>query len=158
MSDEVEIRIAGNLRCDVRIEQCAGETVAVTQICAARSVIVEGALVEQMTCLTIELIGAVHAYAFARQHRKGSRVILRGHLEERVMVDTRRLPRADGAGEVAVLLERREHVVIVERLLHIDAAGSTIHQHQVALESPSPRADNTPAVTRLARAPWEWSG
>src|SRR6476659_4175085 len=117
MSDEIEIRVAGNLRDDVQLVQQGGDTLASAHVCAARSMIVDGLIIEQAICLPIELIGQSQARVFAAQHHKGSRVVLRGYLRERCTTRTERLARADGTGAVAVQVERREYVLVVERVL-----------------------------------------
>ena len=178
MSDEVELRLAGNLRDDVRLIGQGGDVVATAHVCAARSMIVDGLLVDQTICLRIELAGRGLAHAFAAQHRKGSRVVLRGYLEERRTTRAERLPRADGGGDAAVQVERREYVMIVEYMLHVDdqqlAATYTGAAPALSLEErnarkdqtgqvlqstpvvPAPEQANTSTASQGAHVPWEW--
>jgi hypothetical protein len=163
MSDEVEIRLAGNLRDDVRLIGQGGDVVATAHVCAARSMIVDGLLVDQMICLPIELAGRGLAHAFAAQHRKGSRVVLRGYLEVRRTTRIERLSRADGVGDVAVQVEHREYVMIVERVLHVDdqqlAATYTVAAPAQSLEQRNAgkkQTANTSTASQGTCAPWEW--
>jgi hypothetical protein len=166
MADTLEITIAGNLRHDVQIARDRGEEIARTQLGITQRHIRNGKLVERMVCLTIEIHGAAEAHTFAACNTKGSRVVVRGHLEERQSRVIQQLPRADGLGTIAVLVEVPSWVVVVEVIL---ADGATVGeqppldgaQQQAARAAAPPAADRRrgPASAPMEQPPprpWQW--
>jgi hypothetical protein len=131
MNDALDVLIAGNLRGDARIEQRQGEAVATAQVCVTETAISAGREVSRSVSLTVELTGP-HAYTFARQHRAGSRVVLRGHLDERRATRTEHLPRMDGPGTVAVSVTRHEYILIIDRVLHSGTGDAITCPHAAA--------------------------
>ena len=147
MADKAEITIAGNLRHDVQLTRRDGGFIATTQVCASRRHIQNGALVDHATCLTIEVRGGTDAHAFAAYNRKGSRVVVRGYLEERRASSTQHLPRADGRGKASVLVEHHTLVVVVEEVL---ADGATLGGQRGGEESRPPSAIPAPSPKQVA--------
>jgi hypothetical protein len=149
MNDTLDVLIAGNLRGDARIEQRQGEAVATAQVCVTETAIIAGREVSRSVSLTVELTGP-HVYTFARQHRAGSRVVLRGHLDEWRATRTEHLPRVDGPGTVAVSVARHEYVLIIDRVLH-SGTGDAITRHHAA--APRPSIEDEPLPDRAPNAP-----
>jgi hypothetical protein len=160
MNDEIDILFAGNVRGAARLEQRGSEVVATAQVCATLLSVHDGRVIRHPCCLTVELAG-MHAHAFARQHGAGSRVVLRGYLEERCTMGTERLPRADGPGVAEVQVERRHYVLIIERVLHSapPAAAPIAQKAPLASEDQTPPAveDRTPPTDPLPADPTSWS-
>ena len=119
LSDEIEIRVAGNLCRPVTLVMRGGTTVATTIISAAPIALVSGRIEHTSVRLALEVHGAANAAAFAARAGVGSRVILRGTLEQRSITGSEELPSASGGGTVAVRLTRQEPVIVVERLLYV---------------------------------------
>jgi hypothetical protein len=119
LSDEIEVRIAGNLCQEVTLGMRDGTTLATTIIAASPTALVDGRLDGAPVRLALEVRGTANAVAFAARAGIGSRVILRGRLEQRETTRVVELPRADGGETVAVRLSRQELVVVVERLLYV---------------------------------------
>jgi hypothetical protein len=152
MNDEIDILFAGNLRGAARLEQRGGEVVATAQVCATLLSVHDGRVIQHPCCLRVELAG-MHAHAFARQHGAGSRVVWRGYLEERRMMGTERLPRADGPGVAEVQVERRQYVLIIERVLHSASPAAA----PSAVESPPAVEHHTAPADPLPANPTSWS-
>jgi hypothetical protein len=106
LSDEIEIRIAGNLCQPVTLITRGGTTLATTIIGASPIALVDGRMEGTPVTLPLEVHGAANAAAFAARAGLGSRVILRGRLEQRASPP-------------------HSYVVVVERLLSVSPpAGS----------------------------------
>ena len=100
LADELEVRIAGNLCQPVTRITCGGSTLATTRIAASPIALVGGRMERTPVTLALEVHGAANAAAFAARAGVGSRVILRGTLEQRAM-------------------NPPTYVVVVERLLYV---------------------------------------
>jgi hypothetical protein len=125
LSDEIAIRVAGNLCRPVKVVSHGGERVAATVIAAAPIALIGGRLDGAPTYLPLEVRGAANVAAFAARAGVGSRLILRGCLEQRRSTHVEELPRADGEGTVAARVTRSEYVIVVERLLQVTPPDST---------------------------------
>jgi hypothetical protein len=141
MNDLLEVLVAGNLYDEPRIVERENAMLATATICVRRSELTpDGILDDIRICLPIEVIGAVPAHSFAKQHRKGSRVALRGYLDER------------GKPGGAVRL-----VIVVERLLHLDPPHESRLREREQQPPVSPVPNAEPPIERgtSLRAPWE---
>jgi hypothetical protein len=125
LSDEIAVRIAGNLCQPVTLITRGGTTFATTIIGASPVALVGGQLESTSVKLALEVHGRANAAAFAAHAGMGSRVILRGTLELRATTEIAELPLADRSGNVAVRLTRQELVIVVERLLHVAPPASS---------------------------------
>ena len=119
LSDEIEVRIAGNLCQEVTLKTRHGATLATTIIAASPTALVDGRPEGALVRLALEVCGTANAVAFAARAGIGSRVIVRGRLEQRETTRVVELPRADDERMVAVRLSRQELVMVVERLLYV---------------------------------------
>lgn len=170
MADILEVTVAGNLRQDVQIITRGGEEIAMAQVCTTQRHIRKGIPTETSVCLTIEVRGMGEAHAFAAVNRQGSRVVLRGRLEQRQRSTTQQLERADGLGLVMVAVEQSSWVVVVEAIL---ADGATLgkqrlmdstHHQRARVAAPVPRQEAARPSREIAAAPseqptrrsWQW--
>jgi hypothetical protein len=128
LSDEIEVRIAGNLCRPVTLITRDGTTLAMTVIAASPIALVGARMDSTPVKLTLEVHGAANAAAFAARAGVDSRVILRGTLTQRSTTDCAELARADGGGTVAARFTRHAYVVVVERLLYVTSPSSSVQE------------------------------
>jgi hypothetical protein len=100
LSDEIEVRISGNLCQPITLITRGALTLATTIIGASPVALVSGQMAATPVYLPLEVRGASNAAAFAARAGLGSRVIVRGTLEQQ--------PAAP-----------HSYVVVVERLLYV---------------------------------------
>jgi hypothetical protein len=128
LTDELEVRIAGNLCQPVTLITCGGTTCATSSIAASPIALVGGRMDSTPIRLLLEVHGAANAAAFAARAGVGSRVILRGTVAQRSTTHCAELPRADGGGMVAVQFTQHTYVVVVERLLAVSPPPSRVQE------------------------------
>jgi hypothetical protein len=128
LADELEVRVAGNLCEPVTQITRGGSTCATSRIAASPIALVGGRMDSTPIRLLLEVHGVANAAGFAARAGVGSRVILRGRLEQRPVTRIAAWPRADGDGTVAVRVTVQELVVVVERLLSVSPPSSRVEE------------------------------
>ena len=135
LGDEIEVRIAGNLCRPVTVVRHGGTTFASTIIAASPVALVGGRMDSPPVTLLLEVHGAANAASFAARAGVGSRVILRGTLEQRPVIGTMERTTACENETAAVRDTHRALVLIVERLLYVAPPASYLQEADDALEN-----------------------
>jgi hypothetical protein len=109
LADEIEIRISGNLCQPITLITRGGMRLATTIIGASPVALVAGQMAATPVYLPLEVRGAANAAAFAARAGLGSRLIVRGTLEQRPTVP-------------------HTYVVVVERLLYVAPPAGDVQE------------------------------
>lgn len=119
MADLCRVFIAGNFNADIeRHLRDDGTIYGTTTLCAGRTALVGGQPIAITVNILVEVVGASRVASVAQQFGSGSRVLIEGHLEQRVYDEVQLLPRADNTAEVMVRVARRELVVVIDTILN----------------------------------------
>jgi hypothetical protein len=119
LADELEIRVAGNLCRPVTLITRGGTTFATSIIAASPIALVGGRMNCTPIYLPLEVHGRANAAAFAARAGVGSRIILRGTLEQRPEIG-HSAPLSTSADETGTVRGTGQVlVIVVERLLYV---------------------------------------
>src|SRR5215213_2897166 len=126
LADELEIRVAGNLCQPVTLITRGGTTFATSIIAASPIGLIGGRMEGTPVYLSLEVHGMANAAAFAARAGVGSRVILRGTLEQRPAIGYAAPPSSSEDEIVSMRCTGQALVIVVERLLYVAPPASPV--------------------------------